>query len=84
VRGFREGAVAGAVLLAALVARRQDFGRRSDPEAQPRVTARAVTAVTFLYGYGAVALWINRLVLDEPFSALLALRETTAALLGCL
>lgn len=82
VHGVHYGAAASALVALALVARRQDFHVRGDPGADTRIVARTLLFAAAIYGYGAAALWVNRLAADQPFSAGFALRETTAALLG--
>ncbi|RDI76198.1 hypothetical protein Gocc_0617 [Gaiella occulta] len=82
VHGAHYGAAASALVALALVARRQDFHVRGDPGADTRIVARTLLFAALIYGYGAAALWVNRLTADQPFSAGFALRETTAALLG--
>ena len=79
---FSYGAVGTALVALALVARRQDFDIRGDPEGQPRFFARAAAAAIAIYAYAAAALWVNRVMADQPYTLGFVLRETTAALLG--
>ncbi len=76
------GATATVLVALALVARRQDFTLRGDPEQQGQTLLRSIAFAIGIFGYGAGALWIHRTLADQPFSAGFALRETTAALLG--
>ena len=76
------GAAANLLLALALVARRQDFDVRSDPQSDTRIAVRAAMFVSAIYAYGFAALWANRLVADQAFSAGFAVRETSKALVG--
>jgi len=76
------GATATILIALALVARRDDFSRPGDRTGNPRLAARAALFLAAIYGYGAAALWINRLMADEPFGAGFAVRQTSAALVG--
>jgi len=76
------GATATALVALALVARRQDFPLRGDPQRESRVLLRAIAFASGIFGYGAAALWVHRALADQPYSAGFALRETAAALLG--
>ena len=80
--GFNHGAVAAVLVAIALVARRHDFDGRGDPEAHPRVLARAAFFLALVYAYGAAALWVNRLTADQPYTLGFAFRETSLALVG--
>jgi lysyl-tRNA synthetase, class II len=82
LHGLTRGAGLDAVLALALVARRQDFGCPGDPEAEGRVALRAALVLAAVGAYGAAALWVNRLMADQPFTLGFALRETGRALLG--
>jgi lysyl-tRNA synthetase class 2 len=76
------GATATALLALALIARRDDFGRAGDRKRNRRLAVRAALLIAALYSYGAAALWVNRLLADQPFTGAFALRETSAALVG--
>jgi lysyl-tRNA synthetase class 2 len=76
------GAAPVGLLVLALVARRHDFERPGDPEAQPRVLVRGLVCASVIATYGVTAIWINRAQTDRPFSLGFALRETGSALLG--
>jgi len=75
-------AVPTALLALVLVSRRQDFQAPGDPEAGPRLLVRAAIFAACIYGYGALALWVNRFGADQPLTVGFCLRETTRALLG--
>jgi lysyl-tRNA synthetase, class II len=76
------GAVPTGLLTVALVSRRSAFDAPGDPQVKPRALGRVALLVTAIYGYGAAALWADRTAAERPFSATLALRETTKGLLG--
>jgi lysyl-tRNA synthetase class 2 len=82
LHGFDGGAVFAAFVAVALVARRQDFDAQGDPDASPRLMARAAVAVATIYAYGAAALWVNRISADRPYTLGFAARETTRSLAG--
>jgi lysyl-tRNA synthetase class 2 len=82
LHGFDGGAGFAALVAVALVARRQDFDVRGDPDGAPRLFLRAAALAVAIYAYGAVALWINRVSADQPFTLPFAVRETTRALAG--
>jgi lysyl-tRNA synthetase class 2 len=80
--GFTLGAATTALLAVALVARRHDFDAPGEPSSEGRLLVRAVAVLTAIYVYGGAALWVNRLMADQPFTLGFALRETTRALAG--
>jgi lysyl-tRNA synthetase, class II len=82
LHGFDGGAGFAALVAVALVARRQDFDVPGDPEGRPSLFLRAVVLSGAIYTYGAVALWINRISADQPFTFPFAVRETTRSLVG--
>jgi lysyl-tRNA synthetase class 2 len=82
LHGFGYGALAAALVLVALVARRQDLDRPGDPGARPRILAHAVLLALGLYAYGLAAIWVNRIASDQPSTLAFGLRETTRALAG--
>jgi lysyl-tRNA synthetase class 2 len=77
-----EEAAANLLLAVTLVARRHDFEGRGDPHARLHILARAAIFFGGIYAYAAVALWINRISIDRPYSLRFALRETSRFLLG--
>jgi lysyl-tRNA synthetase, class II len=82
LHGFDSGAGFAALVAVALVARRQDFDVPGDPEGKPSLFLRAAVLAGAIYTYGAVALWINRISADQPFTLPFAMRETTRSLAG--
>src|SRR5919201_1818736 len=76
------GAVPVALLALALLSCRHVFDAPGDPEAKPRIRARAVLLIAAINGYGAAALWANRVAAERPFTVSFAARETTRALVG--
>jgi lysyl-tRNA synthetase, class II len=79
---FGYGAIATALVAVALLARRSDFDARGDPEAQPRLALRALLFAGAILAYAFVALWLNRVMADQPFTLRFALRETALAAIG--
>ena len=79
---FGYGAIATALVAVALVARRGDFDAPGDPEAHPRLALRALVFGTTIFGYAFIALWVNRVMADQPFTFPFALRETARAAVG--
>jgi lysyl-tRNA synthetase, class II len=75
-------AVPVALLALALLSCRHAFDAPGDPTARPRALARAGLTAAAVYGYGAAALWANRVAADRPFTLRFAARETTRPLLG--
>ena len=82
LHGFDGGAAFAALVAVALVARRQDFDAPGDPTTTPLLLARAALVVATIFGYGAAALWINRISADQPYTFAFAVRETTRSLAG--
>lgn len=76
------GAVANTLLATALIARRQDFAGRGDPDTRSRILGRLVLYAGAIVLYGVVALWINRLTLDRSYTLAFAARETAEAAVG--
>jgi lysyl-tRNA synthetase, class II len=79
---FGVGAAVTGALTVALVALRHRFDRPGDPQARPRVLVRLLVAAVVVTGYGLAALWLNRLMADQPYTLGFALRETGRALVG--
>jgi lysyl-tRNA synthetase class 2 len=79
---FGVGAAVTAGLTVALVALRHQFDRPGDPSAHPRTLLRLGLAAVVIVAYGVAALWVNRLMADQPFTLSFALRETGRALIG--
>src|SRR4029078_732219 len=72
---FGYGAIATVLVAVALVARRSDFDAPGDPEAHPRLLLRAAVFASAIFAYGFTALWLNRVMADQPFTLPFALRE---------
>ena len=68
--------------MVALLARRADFRLRGDPSAQPRVAVHALVAAGGILAYGPTTLYVNRLMVDQPFTLAFALREIGRSVLG--
>src|SRR6476646_7468369 len=79
---FGYGAIATALVAVALVARRSDFDAPGDPDVHPRLAARALLFGGVIFGYSFIALWVNRVMADQPFTLGFALRETGRAAAG--
>jgi lysyl-tRNA synthetase, class II len=79
---FGYGAIATALVAVALVARRGDFRAAGDPEAHPRLALRALVFGSAIFLYAFVALWVNRVMADQPFTFPFALREIARAAAG--
>jgi lysyl-tRNA synthetase, class II len=81
-RGFDDGAIVTGVAVVALLARRSDFQLRGDPSAKPRVLLHAALLAAAIAVYGSATLWVNRLMVDRPYTFGFALRTTGRALAG--
>jgi lysyl-tRNA synthetase, class II len=82
-RGLEFEAAAGTGLLAILlVAYRREFAARGDPTIHRRLALRVVAFAAAIYGYGALAVLVNREMADQPFTLSFAATETTRALFG--
>jgi lysyl-tRNA synthetase, class II len=79
---FGYGAIGTALVAVALLARRGDFDAPGDPDAHPRVLLHALAFVVGIALYGVVTLWINRVMVDQPFTVAFAIRETARAAIG--
>ena len=79
---FGYGAIATALVAVALLARRSDFDAQGDPDVHPRLAARALLFGGVIFGYSFIALWVNRVMADQPFTLGFALRETGRAAAG--
>jgi lysyl-tRNA synthetase class 2 len=82
LRGFTVGAALALGLALVVVARRDQFDAPAEPASERRILARAFLVVGAVLLYGSAALWVNRLMADQPFTVPFALRETTRAALG--
>jgi lysyl-tRNA synthetase class 2 len=81
LRGPAYGAaiVAGLVGVA-LIARRDDFSHRGDPEARPSALLRLLGMVLLAVVYGVSALWAYRTAVGLPFHFFEALQDTVRAM----
>ena len=70
------------LLALALVARRHDFAGPGDPGVRVHLVGRALLWFGAIFAYGFIALWVNRLAADQPFTLSFALRETGESLIG--
>jgi len=81
-RSFDDGAIVTGLVVVALIARRSDFRLRGDPSSKPRLAIHIVVLALAVALYGVVTLWVNRLMVDQPYTPVLALRLTGRALAG--
>jgi lysyl-tRNA synthetase class 2 len=81
-RRFGEGAVVTGVVVIALVARRADFRRQGDPASKPRVLVHAAIATVAILAYGLVTRWVNRLMVDQPYTLRFAVTVIGRAVAG--
>jgi lysyl-tRNA synthetase class 2 len=79
---FDTGAIVTGIAVVALVARRADFTLRSDPASKPRVLLHGALAAAAVVAYGLGTLWVNRIMVDQPYTISFALRVTGRALAG--
>ncbi|MDQ2968317.1 MAG: phosphatidylglycerol lysyltransferase domain-containing protein [Actinomycetota bacterium] len=82
VHSVHYSAMATALIALALIAQRQDFRLRGDRSNNRRIAMLALVFVAAIYSYGAVALWVNRVMADQPYTGGFVVRETSAALMG--
>jgi hypothetical protein len=79
---FGYGAIVTSLVAVALLARRTDFDAPGDPDAHPRIVLHALGFAAAIAVYGVVTLWINRVMVDQPFTVAFALEETARAAIG--
>jgi lysyl-tRNA synthetase, class II len=79
---FGYGAVATGLVGVALLARRADFDAQGDPSANPRIALRALLFGSSIFGYAFSALWLNRVMADQPFTLTFALHEIARDAVG--
>ncbi|HLB18677.1 MAG TPA: phosphatidylglycerol lysyltransferase domain-containing protein [Gaiellaceae bacterium] len=79
---FGYGAVATGLVGVALLARRADFDAQGDPSANPRIALRALLFGSSIFGYAFIALWLNRVMVDQPFTLSFALHEIARDAVG--
>jgi len=75
-------AIVTGLIAMALVARRQDFTFRGDPEAQPSALLRLAAMLALAVAYGLTAIWAYQMIADLPFSVHDALLDTLRGLAG--
>src|SRR5436190_14223415 len=79
---FGYGAIVTSLVTVALLARRADFDAPGDPDAHPRIALHALGFFAAITAYGVITLWINRVMVDQPFTLPFALDETGRAAIG--
>jgi lysyl-tRNA synthetase, class II len=79
---FGYGAIVTSLVAVALLARRTDFDAPGDPDAHPRIVLHTLGFAAAIAVYGVVTLWINRVMVDQPFTVAFALEETARAAIG--
>jgi lysyl-tRNA synthetase, class II len=82
LHGVGPGGLISAFLLILLVARRDDFTLPGDVETRVLIARRAALAVGAIAVYAIVAIWLNRLAADQPFTLGFVLRETLNGVSG--
>jgi lysyl-tRNA synthetase class 2 len=82
VHSVNYGAAATSLIALALIAQRQEFRLRGDRTNNRRIAVLALIFVAAIYSYGAAALWVNRVLADQPYTGGFVVRETSAALVG--
>jgi lysyl-tRNA synthetase class 2 len=81
-RRFDQGAILAGVAMVALLARRADFRLRGDPSGRPRIAVHALVAASGILVYGMTTLYVNRLMVDQPYTLGFSLREVGRSLLA--
>jgi lysyl-tRNA synthetase class 2 len=82
LHGFNHGSLVSAAVLALLLARRHDFDRPGDIATRTLLVQRLAVAVPAIAAYAAIALWLNRMAADQPYTMRFAVDETLDGLLG--
>ncbi len=82
LHGLNSGTLASTVVLVLLVARRESFDGPGAPDSRRVVLARAGLVLATIAVFGTTALWLNRMVADQPFGPRFALDEIAAGALG--
>jgi lysyl-tRNA synthetase, class II len=82
LHGLGPGALVASVVLILLVARRDDFVLPGDVQTRVVIAKRAVLAAAAIAVYAFVAIWLNRLAADQPFSLGFVVRETLHGVSG--
>jgi lysyl-tRNA synthetase class 2 len=82
LHGLDHGTLPSAVVLVVLVARRGDFDGPGDVATRLLPLRRAAAATVTIAVYATVALWLNRMDADRPFSLRFAADEAVRGALG--
>ena len=82
LHGLGAGTLVSALVLILLLARRDDFVLPGDCETRLVIARRAVLAVAAIATYAVVAIWLNRLAADQPFTLGFVARETVNGVSG--
>jgi lysyl-tRNA synthetase class 2 len=82
LHGFSHGTLVSAVLVVVLAARRHDFDGPGDVTTRNLITRRLAIATGTILVYGIAALWLNRIMADQPFTLPFALREIVRGVFG--
>ena len=82
LHGLNSGTLASTVVLVLLVARRDAFDGPGEAETGRVAFVRAALVLATVAAYGTTALWLNRMVADQPFRARFAVDEIAAGSLG--
>jgi lysyl-tRNA synthetase class 2 len=82
LHGVTRGTPVSVVALILLVARRHDFALPGDEQTRFLIATRTAIAAATIGAYGIVALWLNRLDADQPYTLRFAGREILRGLFG--
>ena len=82
LHGLNAGTLASTVVLVALVARRESFDGPGAPDTWRIAFGRALIVLGIIAGFGTAAVWLNRMVADQPFGPRFALNEIARGALG--
>ena len=83
LKGFDyEEAAVNVLIGLALVARRHDFAGRGDPSVRTHLLLRTLAYTGAIVVYAFVALWVNRVAADQPYTLAFAAKETGESLIG--
>ena len=82
LHGLNHGTLASAAVLVLLLARRADYDGPGDTSMRMLVVSRLAVSVAAIASFGVVALWVNRVNADQPFTARFAAGEIARGLIG--
>jgi lysyl-tRNA synthetase class 2 len=82
LHGFSHGTLVSAVLVVVLLARRNDFDGPGDHTTTHLIARRLAIAVAAICVYGLVALWLNRINADQPFTLPFAFGQIARGVFG--